>query len=108
MNGSVGYIYQRLSLKICFHEIDGSGGQIRSNYVVVNILFFFRKYTSWIQTYTAKNRSQIKQCPHLTSNTSLRNYFAQMEESSYVRSHEQVAPPGVAWMFTSQTDGLCS
>ena len=35
-----GNIYQRLSLKICFHEIDGSGGQIRSNYVVVNILLF--------------------------------------------------------------------
>ena len=46
-----------------------------------------------------------KQTPQLTVK---HFYFAEMEESSYVRSHEQVAPPGVAWMFTSQCDGLCS
>ena len=35
-------------------------------------------------------------------------YFAQMEETIYICSYEQVAPPGVAWVFISQCDGLCS
>ena len=52
-----------------------------------------------------RKHEYTKQTPQLTVK---HFYFAQMEESSYVRSHEQVAPPGVAWMFTSQCDGLCS
>ena len=69
MNGSVGYIFQRCLSKTVFTRLMDRVN--RFEVISWSLKYcFFRKCSSWIQTYTAKNRSQIKQCPPLTSNTS--------------------------------------